>query len=58
MNATSRASAPKASAIATIAEAAPGAEPQIAVLPGRTPKRVSSRPSPAATAITEPMPST
>ena len=36
MNATSRASAPKAPASTSITEAAPGAMPQTAVVPGIT----------------------
>ena len=52
MNATSRGSAPYSSAIAIIAEAAPGEEPQAAVVPGSTANRVSPQPtSPPATIV-------
>ena len=44
MKATSRGSAPKSPAISIMAEAPPGAVPQMAVVPGSTLKRVSSQP--------------
>src|SRR3984957_8975100 len=56
MTATSLMSAPNASAISTMAVAAPGEEPQIAVVPGSTFQRARSMPSPAANAITVPIP--
>jgi hypothetical protein len=45
MKATSFTSAPNASAITTIADAAPGDEPQTPVVPGSPPHRLSSHPS-------------
>ena len=45
MNATRRASAPKASAISIIAVAPPGEAPQTAVEPGSTCQRLISHPS-------------
>src|SRR5271165_2673999 len=48
MTATSLMSPPKASAISTIAVAAPGEEPQTAVVPGSTFHRARARPRPAA----------
>ena len=52
MKATSRISAPYAAAISIIAVAAPGDEPQTAVLPGSTCQRVSRYPSAPLAAIT------
>ena len=57
MKATSRWSAPKAPAISTMAVAAPGEEPQTAVVPGRMRQRLISQPSrleAATVAITTP----
>ena len=56
MTATSRMSAPNASAIRTMAVAAPGEEPQIAVVPGSAFQRARRTPSTAAIAITAPIP--
>ena len=52
MKATSRMSAPYAAAISIIAVAAPGDEPQTAVVAGSTCQRVSSHPSAPLAAIT------
>ena len=53
MKATSRASAPKASAISTIAVAPPGAEPHTPTLPGKICQRLMSQPRRLLAAITE-----
>lgn len=45
MKATRRWSAPKAPAISTMAVAAPGDEPQTAVVPGKMRQRLISQPS-------------
>ena len=55
MTATSLMSPPKASAISTIAVAAPGEEPQTAVEPGSTFQRARAKPRPAAKRMTEPI---
>ena len=51
MNATRRTSAPYSSAITTMAEAAPGAMPQMAVVPGMTCRRINHQPSALLAAI-------
>ena len=55
MTATSLMSPPKASAISTIAVAAPGEVPQTAVVPGSTLRRVSAKPRPDAKNMTAPI---
>src|SRR5271154_4184975 len=55
MTATSLISPPKASAISTIAVAAPGDEPQIAVVPGSTFHRASAKPRPVEKNMTAPI---
>ena len=52
MKATSCASAPKASAISIIADAAPGEEPHTAVVPGSTDQRLIAQPRTPLAAIT------
>jgi hypothetical protein len=52
INATSRTSAPYDSAISTMADAAPGAKPHTAVVPGNTWRRIISQPSTALARIT------
>src|SRR5277367_2548684 len=55
MTATSLMSPPKASAISTIAVAAPGDEPQTAVVPGSTFQRARAKPRPDARNMTAPI---
>ena len=55
MTATSLMSPPKASAISTMAVAAPGEEPQTAVVPGNTLKRARTKPRAAAKNMTAPI---
>ena len=55
MTATSLMSPPKASAISTMAVAAPGEEPQTAVVPGSTFQRESTKPRAAAKKMTAPI---